>query len=411
MTAPPDFSGYRAPLSEHPYRAHPFEPPKQQGPCLSCHREGHLAQNCPTWKGRCYRCHEAGHTSESCSLPDKRGRATRIIATDNRELARALATITRELQEIKAKLRPNWAWRTLRPFRERTAAREPRKPPEGPKPPDPPQPKPPEQQRNDLQGCDPPPHMHIGENDITISSAPFVPAWCIPNPDARQLMRERNKQLMRLRRDADADDPSPTLVQQQCDKAAKENAALNPAAAEWEPNRHREPWPLVACAVTSDDNWHQVDADNPAKPGTKIHYLPQLMNPNPQCKKCGEHGHRSFECPKDAHIQGEKDNRKATPPKKLAPWELALENLRKIPPKSGNDHKASHQLPTTTPNKPQFSCTPPRKLAPWELALVNLRKTPPKSGNDCKASHQLPTKTPNKPPPKQHQQPTPTKRH
>ena len=178
-------------------------------------------------------------------------------------------------------------------------------------------------------------------------------------------MRERNKQLMRLRRDADADDPSPTLVQQQCDKAAKENAALNPAAAEWEPNRHREPWPLVACAVTSDDNWHQVDADT-AEPGTKIHYLPQLMNPNPQCKKCGEHGHRSFECPKDAHIQGEKDNRKATPPKKLAPWELALENLRKIPPKSGNDHKASHQLPTTTPNKP---------------------------------------------PPKQHQQPTPTKLH
>ena len=194
MTAPPDFSGYRAPHSEHPYRAHPFEPPKQKGPCLSCHREGHLAQNCPTWKGRCYRCHEAGHTSESCSLPDKRGRATRIIATDNRELARALATITRELQEIKAKLRPNWAWRTIRPFRERTAAHEPRKPPEGPKPPDPPkpklpQPKPPEppepkppeqvQQRTDLQGCDPPPHMHIGENTTTVFRIPPVPAWCV----------------------------------------------------------------------------------------------------------------------------------------------------------------------------------------------------------------------------------------
>ena len=184
MTAPPDFSGYRA-HSEHPYRAHPFEPRKQQGPCLSCHREGHLAQNCPTWKGRCYRCHEAGHTSESCSLPDKRGRATRIIATDNRELARALANITKQLQEIKAQLKPNWAWRTLRPFRERTASHN-RKPPEEPKPLEAQQPKPPEaqKQRTDFQGCDPPPHMHIGENMRTLSRLPPVSEWCIPGVKA-----------------------------------------------------------------------------------------------------------------------------------------------------------------------------------------------------------------------------------
>ena len=155
---------------------------KQQpkGPCLACHREGHAAKNCPTWKGRCYRCHKEGHTSESCSLPDKRGKATRITANDNRELARALANITRQLQDIKAQLKPNWAWRTLRPFRERTASHN-RKPLEEPNPLEAQQPKPPEvqKQRTDLQGCDPPLHMHIGENMMTVSRLPPVPAWCV----------------------------------------------------------------------------------------------------------------------------------------------------------------------------------------------------------------------------------------
>ena len=43
-----------------------------------------------------------------------------------------------------------------------------------------------------------------------------------------------------------------------------------------------------------------------------------------------------------------------------------------------------------------FSEIESRKFKEWSMALVNLSKTPPKSGNDCKASHQLPTKTPNK---------------
>ena len=65
---------------------------KQQGPCLSCRHEGHVAKNCPTWKNRCYRCQKEGHTSESCTLPDKREKAVLTIANDNRDLARALAT-------------------------------------------------------------------------------------------------------------------------------------------------------------------------------------------------------------------------------------------------------------------------------------------------------------------------------
>ena len=196
MTAPPEFSGYRAPHSEHPYRAHPFEPPKQQGPCLSCHREGHLAQNCPTWKGRCYRCHKEGHVSNTCTLPDKRrkrpaatNQPTKTNTNENPELARALAYINKELREIKARLQPNWAWRTLPRFGERKAKITP-------------QPKPPEELgvtkpqielpqeieihqetpkdlRTDLQGCDPPLHMHIGENMMTVSRLPPVPAWCV----------------------------------------------------------------------------------------------------------------------------------------------------------------------------------------------------------------------------------------
>ena len=202
MTAPPEFSGYRAPHFEHPYRAHPFEPPKhttqrpphvqrrpphaeghqrptqQHKPCHACHHEGHVANDCPTWKDRCYRCHEVGHASNSCALPDKRRkRPTRIIANDNRELARALTNINRVLGEIKARLDPNWAWRTLRPFRERTAQyNAPRKHPEEPQidfpynTPEAPQPKPPEapQLRSDVQGCESPSHMHIGDNNMTV---------------------------------------------------------------------------------------------------------------------------------------------------------------------------------------------------------------------------------------------------
>ena len=176
-----------------------------------------MANNCPIWKDRCYRCHKEGHTSNTCTLPDKR-RTT--IANDNRDLASALATITRELQEIKAKLRPNWAWRTLRPFRERAAAHQPRKPPEGPKPPEAPQPQP-------LEPSQPP------------------------------------------------EEKKPTEPPQQA----------------------------------------------------------QLMNSNPQRKKCGE-------------------NHKASPPSKLAPWELALENLRKKT--SGTNHKAA----TSTTNA-QHNAAPP----------------------------------------------------
>ena len=167
-------------------RPHPTK--QQQGPCHACHREGHAAKNCPAWKGRCYRCQKEGHTSESCTLPDKRRKVTRIIANDNRELARALANITQQLQEIKVQLRPNWAWRTLRSFRERTATHiQPRKPPEETEPkntfqpaftyqPKPPEasPKPPEaqKQRTDLQGCNLPPHLYIGEKNMSVPRLP-----------------------------------------------------------------------------------------------------------------------------------------------------------------------------------------------------------------------------------------------
>ena len=208
MTAPSDFSGYRAPHSEHPYRAHPFEPPKlathrpnvQRRPlqpeCHACHREGHVANDCPIWKDRCYRCHKEGHASNTCTLPDKRrkhpaatNQQTKTITNENLELARALTEINNELREINARLRPNWAWRTLPPFRERKTKKiPPQNPPEElgvtkpkielPKPPEPPQPpeepkapqrKPPEEkQRTDMQGCAMPPNMHTGDHGTTV---------------------------------------------------------------------------------------------------------------------------------------------------------------------------------------------------------------------------------------------------
>jgi len=326
---------------------------QQQGPCLACHREGHVAKNCPTWKGRCYRCRKEGHTSESCSLPDKRGKATRITANDNRELARALANITQQLQEIKAQLRPDWAWRTLRPFRERIAKHNPpRKPPEETKVTEPkinfPQITPKDPWRTDLQGCDPPPHMHIGANNTT--------------------MPKCQRDDTNTRQDHETvEDPGHRPV---TSKPAK-LSPLNHDAAPWKPVPRFSPWALVASVEGPDGKFRQVNGDKPEGPDTKITYIPQLM---PRCYKCGEDGHRYSDCRTDAHLQREPDHHNATPPSdddnntpsptpsgisKPAPWILALENLRNKPPTSTTHHETSppseenYDTPSPTPSELQ----------------------------------------------------------
>jgi len=191
------------------------------------------------------------------------------------------------------------------------------------------QPKPPEEkQRTDLQGCDPPPHMHVGEN---------------------------NKTQMRHRVT-----PTPPLVAQQREKASQNSAAMNPLAAEWAPKRpYREPEPLVASALSSDGNWYQVDADNPVEHGKTVTYLPQLMKTKPHCSKCGEYGHWYSECPTDAQIRREKDEQKACGTSKPAPWILALENLRNKPPTNTTHHETSppseenYDTPSPTPSELQ----------------------------------------------------------
>ena len=230
MTAPPDFSGYRAPHSEQPYRAHPFAPPKRathrpnvqrrplQPECHACHREGHVANDCPIWKDRCYRCHKEGHASNTCTLPDKRrkhpaatNQQTKTITNENLELARALTEINNELREINARLRPNWAWRTLPPFRERKTKKahiQPRKaqPYELPQPksPAPPEPPKPVQLRTDLQGCDPPPHM-CSENNMT---APR------PQPND-QYMYDANGQKYLIKTPTPSDEDEDTRIREE----------------------------------------------------------------------------------------------------------------------------------------------------------------------------------------------------
>ena len=34
--------------------------------CFSCHRSGHVSQNCPQWAGRCFRCRAHGHKGADC---------------------------------------------------------------------------------------------------------------------------------------------------------------------------------------------------------------------------------------------------------------------------------------------------------------------------------------------------------
>ena len=82
-----------------PPRAEGYQPPKRgkTDTCHACHREGHLALDCPSWKNRCYRCHGHGHTSKACNLPDQRrknvpsdraSRPTRLKAPRRRRSAR-----------------------------------------------------------------------------------------------------------------------------------------------------------------------------------------------------------------------------------------------------------------------------------------------------------------------------------
>ena len=78
--------------------------------CFSCHREGHVSRDCPSWAGRCFRCGAVGHKGSECSrvrssspLPFRSPSSHGLSPSISRSLARpsfaeVCATTQRPLQ-------------------------------------------------------------------------------------------------------------------------------------------------------------------------------------------------------------------------------------------------------------------------------------------------------------------------
>ena len=85
-----------APSPQHqpsPLESPPLETSARS--CFSCHRSGHVSQNCPQWAGRCFRCRAHGHKGADCPTHASRSPSPRhTFAAVTASLSPGLTTAT-----------------------------------------------------------------------------------------------------------------------------------------------------------------------------------------------------------------------------------------------------------------------------------------------------------------------------